>query len=503
MREYGSLLKELIGFSGMKMSAVADLLNYDISYISKWCSQTKLPGAKTAAESNRILAQSFADEIERNGDAERFAALYFSKKDSGLGLEESIFRMLRDAYRFSVSRSAEPALPTAQFAPAEAKIMTDAEEILLFFRKELAELIGEGDAAVLCTFDLCQALDLTDAEPVLPKDYRDNVRIKFAVCQDTLLSNSTYYLKRLYYFLNRYNMVSFDLYDDSQMHTMNTLVVKDRFAVFCAIDNSNHIRSAAVTYDAAKVEHIYRHTNELFRRSEALLHSSNGDELEQNNYRTGFYARDSYQIFSAKGFEYLLPPECWDSILRTADDMDDGGFAARMTVALQIAWEENFEKADLKFYIPKSIIMRYMEDGELIFFDFPYRMSSAQRKKQIQNVLDITAKNPNIKFCIINDDELAADDALAQDFQQLCGMTIYSNRTEVFAKNLRQLSTGVGPKVYYVSSKRLVREISAFFDALDASPFCTVYDAESLRRFVDRYGSLIDRMLDLSEKAKG
>ena len=251
------------------------------------------------------------------------------------------------------------------------------------------------------------------------------------------------------------------------------------------------------------MEHIYRHTNELFRRSEALLHSSNGDELEQNNYRTGFYARDSYQIFSAKGFEYLLPPECWDSILRTADDMDDGGFAARMTVALQIAWEENFEKADLKFYIPKSIIMRYMEDGELIFFDFPYRMSSAQRKKQIQNVLDITAKNPNIKFCIINDDELAADDALAQDFQQLCGMTIYSNRTEVFAKNLRQLSTGVGPKVYYVSSKRLVREISAFFDALDASPFCTVYDAESLRRFVDRYGSLIDRMLDLSEKAKG
>ena len=37
MSNYGELLKRLIKFTDMKMSAAADIAGYDISYISKWC----------------------------------------------------------------------------------------------------------------------------------------------------------------------------------------------------------------------------------------------------------------------------------------------------------------------------------------------------------------------------------------------------------------------------------------------------------------------------------
>ena len=48
MENYGSLLKKLIKFTNVKLSTVADAAGYDVSYISKWCNQSKLPAARVA-----------------------------------------------------------------------------------------------------------------------------------------------------------------------------------------------------------------------------------------------------------------------------------------------------------------------------------------------------------------------------------------------------------------------------------------------------------------------
>ena len=98
MSEYGPLLKKLISFSGLKMSTVANLLSYDLSYISKWCNQSKLPAARTAGEVNRALALLFAQEIKARDDVERFCR-YFSV--SGAKLEDGIYQLLSDAYKNS------------------------------------------------------------------------------------------------------------------------------------------------------------------------------------------------------------------------------------------------------------------------------------------------------------------------------------------------------------------------------------------------------------------
>ena len=76
MSEYGPLLKKLISFSGMKMSTVASLLSYDLSYISKWCNQSKLPAARIAPEINRVLSVEFAREIRERGDEELFGKYF-------------------------------------------------------------------------------------------------------------------------------------------------------------------------------------------------------------------------------------------------------------------------------------------------------------------------------------------------------------------------------------------------------------------------------------------
>lgn len=490
MQEYGRLLKELMNFSGMKMSTVADILSYDISYISKWCSGSKLPGSKTAAETNRCLSAAFSAEIRSLGDTKRFAER-FGKETDDAGLDRCILTMLNSAYRRSSSSTDVPA-PAASVRAMQ--LLTTRDELHSFFSVDLPEFLsGCGDSAeLLVTLDICALLDFGIHDFPQSIGSSTSISVKLALDSERFYSDSHEHLKKLYSFLNIYNTVSFDIYDASLLSAMNAIIVKDRLAVICSLDEKRQIRAAAISYDTEKISHLQLTVQELFRCSEPIIHADADAELEQNGYRMGFYSRDCYHILSAKGFEYLLPAECWQFILGAAKEKNDGGLAARMTVSLQIAWEENFEKAALKFYIPKSSLMRYIEDGEIIFFDFAFRMSSAQRKQQINNILDITKKNPGILFCIIDDSKLPE---LYSNF----GITIYNNSGEVFAKNLWHIYTGQGAKAYHVDSKRMIQEINRFFDTLGENPLCTVYDADALQRFVDRYGTMINRMLDSND----
>ena len=63
---------------------------------------------------------------------------------------------------------------------------------------------------------------------------------------------------------------------------------------------------------------------------------------------------------------------------------------ALIVAQLQITWEEIFEKNTLDFYILKSSLMKYIDDGEIIFADVVYHMTPEERKLHIENVLALS-----------------------------------------------------------------------------------------------------------------
>ena len=489
MSEYGPLLKKLISFSGMKMSTIANLLSYDLSYISKWCNQSKLPAARTAPEINRTLSAAFAREIRARGDEERFGK-YFSVSDEKL--EESILRLLTEAYKESDGQSVGV---YAAAAETPARILTQAGDIYDFFHRELVELVRSGDEPleVLCTLDLGRFLGLSGPEPYIAQNSLPDIRVKIGMDKNAFSSGGGKDFKSLYTFLNMYHRVAFDIYDNSLMDTMNTIVVKGKLAIICALDQYSRISTAVVVQDMEKVNQIYLKLLPAFRSSSLLLHHARAAEFNKSGYRTDFYARENYQILTVRGFEFLLPVECWGPIIQTAMEKHDGGFEARIVEKMQITWEEIFEKSSMDFFTTKSSLLRYLEDGEIVFLDVVYHMSVPERKLHIQKVLDITKKNPNIHFYVIDDDCLP-------EMQHLFGASVYSNRRKIFLKNLWSLKEESEAQFYCVDSEQMISDTVRFLDKLRDSVYCYPFDAESLQKFVDRYGSMINRMLDLNER---
>lgn len=489
MSTYGTLLKNLINFSGSKLSIVAEEVGYDVSYISKWCNKSKLPAAKMAPNINRTLANHFSREVLKHEDLSSFSKL-FAVDATTENLDGVIYNLLKDAYKES---SHEVAVEQQNDSVYQTRVLSLANDVHVFFNHELHEIIASYNEPleILCTLDLCRFIINNVEDTASFGCPTQDINVKVGLNTKKFMSDQNTYLRQLYLFLSAHSQISFDIYDDSLMNSLNTIIIKDHMAILCALDQYSRIQTAIVITDPEKVNQIYIRTLPAFKSTNLLIRAADSDEFYQHGYRTDFYARDNYQIMLARGFEYLLPIECWEPITKTARERDGDEFMAQLVGQLQITWEEIFEKSTLDFYVLKSSLLKYMEDGEIIFADIVYNMTPDERKLHIQKVLDITKVNPNIHFYVI-------DEELLPNIQHLMNISVFNNRKKLFLKFPGRYHKEIGPRFYMVLSDQFINATSDFMDDLKTSSCCLPFDAESIEKFYERYGSMIFRMIDLS-----
>lgn len=234
MNAYGTVLKQLIQLTGSKLSTISDVIGYDVSYISKWCNKSMLPAAKMAPEINRSMASLFAQEIlsqEILGDFEKT----FSTEVCPDNLENTIYTLLKENYSSSCSEASTELKQQTTYKP---RILTLANDIYNFFDHELPQMLLDYDDAldVLCTLDVCRFAMYRPSNAYSHLTAKHPVNVKIGIDTDLLYADNNDGLKALYYFINANRAISFDFYDNTLMHTLNTIVVKDRVAIICALD---------------------------------------------------------------------------------------------------------------------------------------------------------------------------------------------------------------------------------------------------------------------------
>ncbi len=489
MSIYGTLLKNLINFSGSKLSIVAEEVGYDVSYISKWCNKAKLPAAKMAPNINRTLANHFSREILKHEDLSSFSK-HFSVEATDITLNTIIYTLLKEAYSDSCHEAATEHRNETVY---QTRVLSLANDVYAFFNHEIHDLIQSYNEPleILCTLDLFRFIAKNVEDAASHSIPNHEVNVKIGLNMQKFKVNSKECLRQLYFFINSHSHISFDFYDDILMNSLNTIIIKDHMAILCALDQYSRIQTATIITDPEKVNQIYIRTLPAFKSTNLLLHATDSEEFYQHGYRTDFYTRNNYQIMLTRGFEYLLPSECWNNISNTAYERDGDAFMAQLVGQLQITWEEIFEHSTMDFFLLKSSLLKYMEDGEIIFADIVYNMTTEERKLHIQNVLKCTERNPNIHFYII-------DEELLPNVQHLFNISVFNNFKKMFLKIPGRYEDCIGPRFYSVLSDTLIKETTDLFNDIKTCPYCTAYDNEALHRFYDRYGSMVTRMIDLS-----
>ena len=117
-------------------------------------------------------------------------------------------------------------------------------------------------------------------------------------------------------------------------------------------------------------------------------------------------------------------------------------------------------------------------------------MTPAQRKSHLHNVLEVTRRNPNIVFYLIDDEKFQPKNPLAY-------LSVFNNRQKAFLKNPNRYHCENGTYFYSLRDDDLIRNMTKYFDHFKTTEYCTRFGYEELQAFYERYASLINRMIDL------
>lgn len=477
MTEYGALLRRLVDFTGSKLYAVADEVGYDVSYISKWCNKDLLPAPKTAHTVDVALGRFFGDAIRRDG-AEAAFDTAFPGAGAQEGLESRITTLLSEAYDASVHHRTA----TGSAAASEAELLVRHHEILE--RLRAIPTPGKGET-VICTIDLLTLLKSRDLPALEHLFHGKGVHIHAALDLTSFRQGCQEEMGLLYGFLSRNRESFLTLYDGAGLEREGLLAVGEHCGMLMSMDGRGELDALVMAQGAAGT-HLRETAMARLSERPVLLSPAQPEDMRRGGYRTDFYSRDQFQFFSPYGFEFLLPPSVCEPILQA------GGPAAGPVWDLRrlfITWEEVFQKSHIDFYLLKSSLLRYLDSGELLFADIPYRMSYAQRLEHLENIKERVLANHDIRFFVLD------DDALPPGPQP--GFGVYLSPKKLFLKSPGAYLTGEGPMFYTVQSDILIQAAQRYLEHLQSLSACRCFDHRDVPELERRYGGMIYRMLTM------
>lgn len=500
-KKYGSMLKELLRFTDTKFIVLSKAVGYDISYISKWCKNIKIPTLKNISTINEKAATIFSDEIIRQDRVDEFYKTFeieeiVKSDDPSISniLKDHIYDLLHNAYK----KSENDLYGVPEKKQEEMKVILGKNQATDFIRDIISTTIENSttDIEFLSTIDICKStsnINLDIMEEYKFKDIR--VSAKVGLDMNEFERNPNFYLWRIYFILNKRWNVEFDFFDNKDMDKLNIIAIRDKFAIIVSLDSDGLIEIANVITDQETVNKIYDKTVSKFRIGDILIKSTETSALEQGGYRTDFYSNDEFKFLSTRGFEFLLSSEVISDIIDTAYRQGFGDATAFLIRKLQITWEERFEKSTINFIIVKSALMKYIEDGEIVYSDIVYNLSTEQRKKHALNIIESMKKNNDIKFTIL-------DDELLNYGINFFKISVYANNKKVFLKKNSSYITNSAPLFYTIINEKLVRHINEYLLFIKNKDFCVEYDVNAVEQIFEKYGPMFFRMIEAKDYNK-
>ncbi|MET3616819.1 hypothetical protein ABID14_000444 [Peptoniphilus olsenii] len=488
----------MIDFTNVKLIVLTNKLDYDISYISKWCNASKLPSQKYIRITNQRISEVICKDIfEQNKVLDFFLEFdiqlpensdYLSDKKD---VQDKIFNILMKVYKSSI-KNYDGSDNNTRMVEGNSNIKMFLSD---FIQKQHLKS-EDGLKDILISMEISSE-GLENFLNLIQNT--DNINIKIGLDMNDFDKNHAK-LKKVYRVLNERPNLNITLYNNSDFKNFNAIVAKNNFVINYSLDINGKMEIISYSNNEEEVERAYKILLAKFKDEDLLLKNVNSLDMNKSGYRTDFYIDNYFNIFISYGFEFLLPSNIIDKIADKeyerlkGKDIDDIKIMDNMLQIkkLQIEWEEIFHNRNINFFIPKSTLYEYIQTGNLVYIDTPYKMSIEERKSHFKNALGLMKKNPNIKLYIIDGEKIEGD------FQGF-NLGIYLNHKKFFVKNYIRYSQNLEPYMYTVMNKKIVERVNDYLESLKTMDICKQYTVEELEEKWNNYESMFTKIMGISD----
>lgn len=301
INNFGETLRGLKDICGMKSITLANYLGYDISYISKWCANKKLPSGRNITHILDELTRIFSREICNSNLFYKFNLDYKTDIKSSEELAEYIRTILEDSY--DRSKKSEGTIKKNY-----SKTIFGKSEIAAFIKDRVYEILidSKKEVEVYCTLDILNFEMIYQDKNLQMKDL-SRVDVKIGCDLNKLIQNNFKKVYNIHYILSRYINSDIQIYDNKEFSKTNVFLVKDEFAVVCSLNEYDKPDFAVVITDSEEVEKIYGSINYKFNSSNVLIDTVSEEELKDKQYVLNFYNSNKFNFLFNLNFDFLNP----------------------------------------------------------------------------------------------------------------------------------------------------------------------------------------------------
>ena len=175
-------------------------------------------------------------------------------------LSAYLHTLLKDTFKNTLSLNDKDVKKSEEL---RTKIIYYQADITRFMDIELPGLIASDSEPIeiLCTMDIST---MVNGQHLINEDFVSDrkIHIRMGVNPKTLTGKK--YLQ-LYYLINKYHWVSFDIYDNTAFGERNLIVVKNKLALLLSLDNRGNPTIVTVIHDKDIVDTDVYKRQPLFR----------------------------------------------------------------------------------------------------------------------------------------------------------------------------------------------------------------------------------------------
>lgn len=450
---FGVAIKHLLAINDLKISNLASFLSYDISYISKWISGSKLPSAESAEVVCGKIAAYAASHSTAAKRAEAAEALSLS------ATEDERFEEVLSSRLYEILLEQKIAADHSYPAGGNASVVAETSEPLADdLANEIIEICHSRRSpqaeGILCMLASC--LD-TDHMGIINRIYvlnggKNSLHIRQLISKRDF-DNVNQYVRYICQHLSLDHPITVDYYDAGEDCPSPFFVIKNGFVVQRIQSPLGEQRFSLVTHDPAIVSKYYGDADAYLKAMTPMTERVSPNRIMDMALPYS-YALQGQNCCIMRTMDPVhlsseLLEEFLDKYLGNPSQRED-----------QRKLHEFTHTSTHSIITYKACLIDYMNNGFIQLFGRVVQLSREDRQRHLTHLIEEMEAGDKVSLKIMDD-----RNPLLDYHNNL--LTIYMNENATFAVNSAQRA--VSSIINFISPS-LCHDLNEFYSHLESMP---------------------------------
>lgn len=472
---FGETLEKLLEQSGVKQYLLAQSLQYDASYISKWISGASLPSEKNSVELSRKIGAFIADNATDEAAESLCRTLDAASRAE---LAQAVTSALLEAYGDSVGARK----PVRKSGDVSFVVNPTGERVLCGASRKRLNL--ERPVRIVIFADLYQMsrnakLELAGIENgrFAVRRKLKNLRLDMVIPFPRDEESSVYHTILIIHMLANYSRLNFSLYAGEYARGKIICAVDRNYVFTTLLGDSARCLSNTLCTNAGASEQAYASMTAMINQECLLFLKTDLGAMLRDQYYAQSVLSPNLRWLMGHMTEQLLPADVFDELL--AEQPAEMPLRAHMEKAFSLTANVlGFSGARVMVY--ESAITNYALTGELDFFNRRLTVSAQRRLRHLTYLRELLLQREHLRFQLIRR-------GFSDDFQQITNPCVFLSDTTGY---LRLENGAYEDNILLINGARNRAGFDGFFEEIWENGGGVTYDD---RRTV---GAFIDHQID-------